>query len=152
MSKYEIYVAADHHGVELKDAISQYLLMYGYTVHDLGTNDATPVDYPHFAEKVARQVSDSPDHRRGILLCGSGIGMCMVANRFPHILAGAVWNEDMAARAGAEDNINVLCLGADYLSEEESLTFVEIWLTSAFSGDDDDLRRLDQIAKLDKKS
>ncbi len=152
MSKYEIYIASDHHGVDLKDAIAQYLLMYGYTVHDLGTNDAEAVDYPKMASKVAQQVSNKPHQVRGILLCGSGIGMCMVANRFEHVLAGAVWNEELAARAAVEDGVNVLCLAADYLSEEECLTYVEIWLTNAFSGDEDDTRRLGQIANLDKKS
>lgn len=152
MSKKDVYIASDHHGVDLKDAIGQYLLMYGYNVHDLGTNSTEAVDYPPLAEKVAKAVSESPHSRRGILLCGSGIGMCMAANRFPHVLAGQVWNEEMAARAVTEDNVNVLCLAADYLSEEECLVYIEIWLSSAFSGQDNYERRLNQIAKLDQKS
>ncbi len=152
MSKYEIYVASDHHGVSLKSAIGQYLMMYGYTVHDLGTNDLSPVDYPLIAELVALQVAMKPHERRGILLCGTGIGVCMTANRFSNVLAGQVWNEEMASRAKAEDNVNILCLAADYLSEEECLTFIQIWLSTGFSGEVDYDRRLSQIAKLDKKS
>jgi len=151
MNDVDIYIGSDHHGVAAKESIIHYLATHGYTVHDIGTNSAAMVDYPDIALAVARPVSEKAHKRRGILLCGTGIGVCMVANRFAGVLAGQVWNEDMARRASADDRVNVLCLSADYLSPEQCALFVDIWLKTPFSETPRYIQRLEQVAHLDQK-
>ncbi len=148
---HELYIAADHHAVPTKAAIDEFLHQLGYSVHDFGTDlAADPVDYPEYAAKVAQAVSEDPAKRRGILLCGTGIGVCMVANRFAYVLAAQVWNEDQARRASNDDHVNVLCLAADYLNQDQCVGLIDIWLKTAFSDDARHLRRLAAVAALDK--
>lgn len=145
-----IYIASDHHGLDTRIAVADHLMSFGYTVYDMGTGSHEMVDYPKIVVPLARAVAEDPKHRRGILLCGTGIGVCMVANRFPHVLAAGVWNQDMAARAVIEDNVNVLCLAADYLDADACIDLISIWLKNAFSGEERYVRRLSEIAEIDK--
>src|SRR5438132_137307 len=98
-----VVLGADHEGVALKEQIKQKLQQAGYSVEDIGTAMDQPVDYPTIAAQVAQLVSNEPDTSKGILVCATGIGMSMVANRFPKVLAGQVWSEEMAARSREDD-------------------------------------------------
>ncbi len=152
MKKYEVFIGSDHRGVELKTAIVRLLESDDFKMHDLGTNDAeTSVDYPDIAAKVANEVSQDTENRRGILICGSGAGMCMAANRVPGILAAAAWTEDMARHIRHNDNTNVLCLAGMYQTEEQVKPIVQTWLATDFSGEKKYVRRIDKVKRLDQE-
>src|SRR3989344_5239515 len=102
-----IYIGADHRGFDLKEKLKDYLTERGYNLADLGTNSEEPVDYPLIARKVAERVGEDLNNR-GILLCGSGVGVCIVANKFKGIRAGEAWSVEVATKARRDDNINVL--------------------------------------------
>ncbi len=129
-----IAIGADHHGVVLKKWLQEsFLFSQPLKWLDCGTHGFERVDYPIFARKVCDTLIG---HRaeRGILICGTGIGMAMVANRFKGIYAGLVWNAEVARRARAEDNVNLLVLPADYLDQQEAQQIVEAWLCTPFNG------------------
>lgn len=145
----KIYVGSDHTGVELKQLIIDHLGDLGYEVENFGTNSTEAYDYPLVAIKVSQSVSEDVESRRGILICATGVGVCMVANRIPKILAGQVWTPAMAERARNDDNLNVLCLADSFLDRDLSLEIVDRWLTTDFSGEERHRRRLAEIARLD---
>jgi RpiB/LacA/LacB family sugar-phosphate isomerase len=145
----EVYIGSDHHGVYLKKAIVDHLTAKNIKIHDFGTYTTDSVDYPDVAKEVCQAVKAELENHRGILICASGVGMCMAANRIPGILAGQVWSEEMAKRVREDDNINVLCLGADYLPEELSLRIIDKWLETDFSYDDRHVRRILKITEMD---
>jgi ribose 5-phosphate isomerase B len=142
MSNVSIAIGADHHGFALKSAIIAYKGDVRWI--DVGADDDQPSDYPQYAAKVCHLLQKGVA-TSGILLCGSGIGMAIAANRFPGIYAGLVWNETIAAHAKQEDNINVLVLPADYLSEAETLAIVDVWLRTPFSAKERYIRRIGMI-------
>lgn len=140
-------IASDHGGLELKDAIKQCLESRGLSVRDFGTDNGDSVDYPDFGEKVARAVS-SGEAERGILICGTGIGMSIVANKFPGVRAALV-NDPFTARMAKEhNNANVLVMGGRVITPEIACRLVEIWLDSEFEGDRHQ-RRLDKISRIE---
>ena len=140
-------IASDHGGLELKDAIKQCLESRGLSVQDFGTDKGDSVDYPDFGEKVARAVS-SGEAERGILICGTGIGMSIVANKFPGVRAALV-NDPFTARMAKEhNNANVLVMGGRVITPEIACRLVEIWLDSEFEGDRHQ-RRLDKISRIE---
>ena len=140
-------IASDHGGLELKDAIKKCLVSRGLSVGDLGTDNGDSVDYPDFGEKVARAVS-SGEAERGILICGTGIGMSIVANKFPGVRAALV-NDPFTARMAKEhNNANVLVMGGRVITPEVACRLVEIWLDSQFEGDRHQ-RRLDKISQIE---
>ena len=129
-----IAIGADHRGFAAKEIIKSSFLRY--TFIDVGTDSNARTDYPLFAHGVAEHVtSDRATH--GILLCGSGIGMAIVANRYPGIYAGVVWNEKVAWQAKAHDNVNVLVLACDYIDIEKNniITIIKTWLDTEFKGE-----------------
>ncbi len=147
-----IYIGADHRGFELKEKIKNLLKLRGYAAVDLGNvryneND----DYPLFAVKVAQQVSSEFETARGILLCGSGVGVSVVANKFQHIRAALAATPDQAFDSRNEDDSNILSLGADYLDEEAAKKIVLTWLETPFSGEERHQRRLEEISRLEEK-
>ncbi len=145
-----IFVGADHRGFYLKGKLVRYLKKHGYDVEDEGDNTLNPDDdFPQFAGKVAAAVKASSDSDpRGILLCGSGQGMVMAANRFRGIYAALAWDKRSARESRSDDNSNVLCLPAQTLSEREIQEIVEAWLSAKFIGAPRHIRRLKQIDEL----
>lgn len=146
----KIYIGADHQGFRLKGKLSAYLKKQGYEVEDEGDNRLDPQDdFPEFAGRVAAAVKSSSDKDpRGILLCGSGQGMVMAANRFDGIYAALAWDAQSARESKADDNSNVLCLPAHRLSEQEVNDVVIAWLEAKFTAAPRFIRRLKQIDKL----
>jgi ribose 5-phosphate isomerase B len=142
-----IVVASDHGGLELKAAICQCLGSRKLDFSDLGTDNGDSVDYPDFGEKVARAVSTG-EAEKGILICGTGIGMSIVANKFPGVRAALVNDAFTAQMAKEHNNANILVMGGRVTSEETACSLVGIWLDSVFEGDRHQ-RRLDKIAQIE---
>ena len=143
-----IAVGSDHGGLELKDAIQAALAARGLDVDDYGTDNGDSVDYPDFAEKVAAAVSRG-DVELGILVCGTGIGMSIVANKFPGVRAALATDEFMAQMAKEHNNANVLVLGGRVLAKDLAFKMVNVWLDSTYEAGRHQ-RRLDKISRLEK--
>lgn len=127
-----IYLGADHNGFKLKEFLQDYLEASEYQVRDLGnTKFQKTDDYPDWGKKVAKQVQKEKD-ALGILICGSGQGMCMVANRFKGIRAGLGWSTAAARRMKHDDDTNILCLSAWQLTNDKALRIVRAWLHTDF--------------------
>ena len=140
-----LYIAADHAGFPLKEELKKYLLGQDYDVVDLGAHELAPNDdYPDFAADLARRVSDG-ENSGGILICGTGQGVCIAANRFLGIRAALIYDE-FTARAAAEHlDANVICLGGRTTEPEIAKRLVKIWLDTEFSGEERHKRRLKKI-------
>ncbi|MDD2708266.1 MAG: ribose 5-phosphate isomerase B [Verrucomicrobiae bacterium] len=132
-NKTSIALGADHGGFELKNAIKKHLESQGYAVADVGTHDADSVDYPDFGQAVAHQVAGGRVDF-GILVCTTGIGMTMTANRLPRVRAALVHNEELARLSREHNDANVLCLGAKVVSAADALRIVDVWLKTRFAG------------------
>src|SRR5262245_58729659 len=131
-----IYLGADHGGYKSKNQLLQYLQGRGYQVEDLGALREDPEDdYPLIGEKVARKVAEDPNNR-GILLCRSGAGVCIVANKITGVRATQAWNEQTAAAGRNDDDANVLCLGADYLEVADVERMAQVFLDTSFGTED----------------
>ena len=145
-----IAVAADHGGFHLKTLLVEFLKKLGHEVMDLGTNSEEPVDYPDFARAVAREIR-SKKAEKGILVCGSGVGACVAANKFPGIRA-AICHDTFSAHQGVEDdNINVLCLGERVIGPELAKEIVRAWLSASFSAAERHKRRVAKIGEIEKE-
>ena len=129
----KVYIANDHGGVELKNRIIQEFAPKGYEFVNLGTDTTDIVRYPYYAEQVAKHVEQDPESR-GILICPTGIGMSMAANKFKGIRAALCTDAYMAKMTRKHNNSNVLCLGGQVTGILEALDMVEIWLTTEFEG------------------
>ena len=140
-----IPIASDHGGLDLKELLVKHLADLGYQPLDLGCPDRSSVDYPDYAIKVTESLV-AGTHQRGILVCGTGIGMSIAANRFSGVRA-ALCHDAFTARMSREHNdANLLVLGGRVLGVEVALDMVAIWMSTAFSGDRHQ-RRLDLIEK-----
>ena len=126
-------IASDHGGLEMKRRLVDYLEARDYEVLDLGTDSPESVDYPDFAEKLCRAILDGKADR-GILVCGTGIGMSITANKFKGIYAALCTNEFMARMSREHNDSNVLCLGGRVLGDEAAKGIVEVWLNTPFAG------------------
>ena len=146
----KIYLGADHNGYKHKEQLELYLQAAGHDVVDLGGQTLQPSDdFPDYAAKVAQEVlSDAGHDARGVLLCGSGQGMCMAANRFKGIRASLCWNQGQARAARNDDDSNVLCLPSRELSNQEVQSITSIWLRTPFANADRYVRRLKQLDRL----
>lgn len=133
MTVKTLAIASDHGGVELKSAIIGLLKDRGIEVADLGTDGSASVDYPDFAQAVAKSIIDG-SAEAGILVCGSGIGMSIAANRFPQVRAALVHDRLSAELCRQHNNANVLCLGARLLGEATALDCVEAFISTEFEG------------------
>ncbi|MBW4062019.1 RpiB/LacA/LacB family sugar-phosphate isomerase [Candidatus Saccharibacteria bacterium] len=144
-----IYLGADHAGYELKTQLSEHLVHSGHQVEDLGakTLDADD-DYPRYAYYVASKILGGDDDDRGILICGSGQGMSMAANRVNGVRAALAWNEATAASAMADDDANVLVLPSRHVDAEQAIKMVDAWLAAEFKSDPKYRRRLDELEEL----
>ncbi len=145
-----IAIAADHGGFHLKALIVEFLKKLGHEVEDLGTQSEAPVDYPDYARAVAQEILYKRA-RRGILICGSGVGACVAANKFPGIRA-AICHDTFSAHQGVEDDdINVLCLGARVIGPELAKEIVGIWLSATFSEAERHRRRIAKINEIERE-
>jgi glycine hydroxymethyltransferase len=140
-----IAMACDHRGYALKRALRERLERAGYELRDFGTDGTAPVDYPDFAGPAAEAVSRG-EAQRGIVICGSGLGVCYTANRFPHVRAAWVQDEAAAELSRRHNDANVLALPADRLESEAAWKIVERWLATPFEGG----RHLPRVAKIDQ--
>lgn len=138
-----IAVASDHRGVDLKRAIIAKLNSLGHVVTDDGADGSDSVDYPDFASVVARKVSDEAIDR-GVLICGTGIGMAIAANKFPGVRAAPCSDEVTAEISRRHNDLNILCLSADLLSARVAERMVEVWIGTEFEGGRH-ARRLEKI-------
>lgn len=144
-----IVIGSDHGGLNLKTALTSYLSRRSVSVTDAGTNSDASVDYPDFGEKVANTVlSGAAD--LGILICGTGIGMSIAANKVPGIRAALVTDVFMARMAKEHNNANILVLGGRVLDEQKACDLVGAWLDASFEGGRHQ-GRLDKIAEIEKK-
>ena len=128
-----IPIAADHAGFELKEIFKAELAREGFQPLDLGTNSTESTDYPDFAHALAGRV-ESGEFTRGVLLCGTGLGMAVAANRHPHVRAAVAWTPEVARLSRAHNDANVLVLPARLVSQPESLEILRAWLGTAFEG------------------
>ena len=143
-----IIIGSDHVGVALKTSLNSYLKRRGFEVTDAGTNGDASVDYPDFGRKVAETVI-AGEAELGILICGTGIGMSIAANKIPGIRAALVTDVFMARMAKEHNNANVLVLGGRVLDEQKACDLVGAWLDSTFEGGRHQMR-LDKITALEK--
>jgi len=144
----KVYLGADHRGYQLKERIKKILSVLGYSTEDFGNDRLDPEDdYPDFAIKVGKKLSKNPKDR-GILVCGSGVGVDIVANRFPFVRCGLSFSRQQVRLARRDDDINCLALASDFVSEDEIRGIVENFMETTFSGDDKYLRRIKKIDKI----
>ncbi|MGB1260770.1 MAG: ribose 5-phosphate isomerase B, partial [Akkermansiaceae bacterium] len=128
-----IAIGADHGGVDLKHAIVTHLQSEGHSITDYGTNTEDSVDYPDFANRVARGTGNGR-YDRGILICKSGVGMCMAANRFKGVRAANVRTVDETQTTREHNDANVLCLGAGHLENDTAVAMIDAFLSTSFEG------------------
>jgi ribose 5-phosphate isomerase B len=128
-----IVLASDHRGLALKQALRRRLEAAGHEVRDVGTHSSEPVNYPEFAAPAARAVS-SGEASRGIVICGSGLGVSYTANRFPRVRAALVHDVETAALARQHNDANVLALSGDRTDPELAWQIVQTWLATPFEG------------------
>ena len=146
-----IYLGADHNGFKLKQYLVNFLKGRGYVVFDLGNTVEDPNDdYPDFAAAVAAKVSREYENSRGIIICGSGVGVDVVANKFPRIRSALVTDANQAFDARNDDDTNILALPANYLQLEDAQKIVFIWLETPFSGEEKHERRIDKINQIER--
>jgi ribose 5-phosphate isomerase B len=138
-----ILIASDHAGNERKEKHEHAHEDLGFDVQDLGTNTADSTDYADYAHPLAQRVS-SGEVERGVLLCGTGLGMSYTANRYPRVRAAVAWNPDVARLARQHNDSNVLVLPARFLSEEQGVEILKAWLDTPFEGGRH-ARRVDKI-------
>jgi len=127
----EIIIACDHAGYEMKEFLKTKLLKQGFKIIDLGCKSSeNSVDYPDYAKKLCRKLKNEC----GILICGSGIGVSIAANRFKHVRAALCYSASLAKKARAHNNANVICLGSRYISNNIALKIVKSFLSEKFEG------------------
>lgn len=148
MDSKEIAIASDHGAFELKELLVAYLLKLGYKPVDLGVHDETSVDYPDYGEKVAEMVSTGKVSR-GILLCGTGIGMSITANKFPRVRATLVHDNYTAKMSRLHNDSNVLVLGARTTGLNVAYDILETWIETPYEGGRH-ANRLNKITELEK--
>ncbi|MBI2618222.1 RpiB/LacA/LacB family sugar-phosphate isomerase [Candidatus Kaiserbacteria bacterium] len=147
----KVILAADHRGFTLKEALKKHLEEGGYDIGDMGASTHDPHDdYPDFAYNGALKVAENPLEYRGVFLCGSGIGMDVVANKVKSVRATIAYSPESARHARVNDDINVITIAADVMSIEEIKNIVKIFLTTPFSGEERHVRRLEKISRIEK--
>lgn len=133
MNNDEIWIGNDHGGYELKLKILEYLDNKGIKYHDVGSASSEIVRYPYYAEKVAGAVSEGKI-KRGILICSTGIGMSIIANKYKGVRASMCTSTYMGRMTRAHNNSNILCLGGKITGELEAIDILEAWLTTEYEG------------------
>jgi ribose 5-phosphate isomerase B len=146
----KIAFGCDHAGYEHREKIIGFLKSLGHSVTDMGSPERSGVDYPDFAAAVAQAVS-SGKCQKGVLVCGTGVGMCITANKFPGVRAAVCWNDEVAALVSQHNDANIICLPGRFGSTEELNRWIGIWLKTPPSSEERHLARLKKIAELEKK-
>ncbi len=144
-----IAVGSDHRGPSIRAKVVEFLGRLGHEVVDVGTETTDPVDYPDIAARVAGMVSRG-EVDRGILICGSGLGMCIAANKFPGVRAAPCHDDLTAEMSRRHNDLNVLCLSADLLGERLIDRMIEIWLNTPFEGGRH-ARRVEKILAIERE-
>jgi len=145
----KIFIGSDHGGYNLKEKIKEVFTPLGYEFEDVGTNSLDSCDYPVYAEKVAQRVLETNGY--GILVCGTGIGMSIAANKFKGIRASHCTDTFSARMTKEHNNSNVLCLGERITGQDLALDIVKIWLETPFSNGERHLNRLNLIKEIENK-
>jgi len=146
-----VYLGADHRGFNLREHIKKQLISAGYGVVDVGNTTADPNDdYPDFAKAVAEKVAEHPSEDRGIVICGSGIGVDVVANKFRGIRSALAMSPVQIKTGRNDDDVNVLALAADFLDEATASAIVEEFLQAPFAAQERYKRRIEKISHLEK--
>ncbi len=130
----KIYLASDHAAFQLKEEIKQFLHESGLTPEDMGVYSSEKANWAEYGAKAAQKVSEDPEHSRGIILCGSGIGMSIVSNKFKHVRAALCHTTQAAEMSRKHNNANVLNLGARVIDNKTALDIVDTWLNTEFDG------------------
>lgn len=144
-----IVIASDHFGLPLKNVLRDHLLKLGYRVDDLGVNSPDPVDYPDIGALLAETVSRQ-QYDRGILICGTGAGMAIVANKFPGVRAVCVNDPYTAERARASNDAQVITMGSQVVGPETAKKLIDIWLESEFQGGRS-AAKVDKMKRIDEQ-
>lgn len=145
-----VAIASDHAGFDLKSLLMPRIRALGHEVHDLGTSSTDPVDYPDFAEAVGTEITEGRADR-AVLICGSGVGASVAANKIPGIRAGLAHDEYSAHQGVEHDDMNVLVLGARVVGTEVSRELVERFLAAKFSGEERHVRRLAKVKAIEQR-
>jgi ribose 5-phosphate isomerase B len=145
----KIVIGADHFGLPLKQEISAYLCLLGYEIEDIGVQEDTPVDYPDIAAALAEMVAQK-QYDRGILICGTGAGMAIAANKVPGVRAVCVQDPYTAERARASNNAQIITFGSQIIGIEVAKKLLDIWLKSEFQGGRS-APKVQKINELDQK-
>ena len=140
-----ILISNDHAGVELKNAVNSFLKNNGYVVENLGDNLGKSVDYPDIIHPLAKEISNNKN-KKGIIMCGTGNGVSMVANKYKGVRAGLCWSKEIAELIRKHNDANILSLPARFLSIKEALEIVEVFLKTDFEGG----RHERRVNKIDK--
>lgn len=139
-----IAIGCDHAGYRMKEELKEHLRKRGYEVEDMGTDSEESCDYPVFAEKTARAVADKKAEK-GVLICGTGIGMCIAANKVKGIRAALVGDEFSAKATREHNDANIICLGARVIDTKKAIELLDIFLDTDFSNGENHVRRLSMI-------
>lgn len=129
----KIVIGSDHAGFELKQKMIAYLKSKQYSIEDYGTNSPDSVDYPDFAHPVASAI-EGGEAPLGVLICGSGVGVCITANKHAGIRAALAWNKEVATLGRQHNDANIVCLPARFIDENEAKGILDAFLTTAFEG------------------
>lgn len=140
----KIAIASDHGGVDMKNALVEYFTQHGLNVTDLGTNSTDSVDYPDYADKMAQHIL-AKESDLGILICGTGVGISIAANRHKGIRAALIYNEFVAQMAKAHNNANIIVFGGRTMNVEDVKKYCEIFINTSFEGG----RHQNRLNKLD---
>lgn len=145
----KIFIGSDHGGFNLKEKIKEVFSPLGYEFEDMGTNSSESCDYPVYAEAVSRKVLET--NGRGILVCGTGIGMSIAANKFKGIRASHCTDTFSARMTREHNNSNILCLGERITGQDLAIDIVKIWLETPFSNGERHIKRLNLIEEIENK-
>ncbi len=139
-------LASDHAGFELKTFLVKVLTSEGYLLHDFGTSSTESVDYPDYAHKIGKAINDGV-YSLGIVICGSGNGVCMVVNKYHGVRGALCWNSEQAELTRRHNDANILCLPGRFIDFDDAIKAVKLFLNTSFEGGRHQLR-VDKIAKL----
>ena len=140
-----ISIGNDHAGLEYKNYIKEYLLAKDIEVNNYGTDYPDSVDYPDFAHPVSNDVNEEKSDL-GILICGSGNGVCMTANKYKNVRAALCWNKELALLSKSHNNANIACIPARFIEKEEALEIIKTFISQEFEGGRHE-RRVNKISK-----
>jgi len=146
----KIPIGSDHAGFELKESLIKMLEARGHEAIDMGTHSTESVDYPDYAVKVAETIENG-SYTTGILICGSGQGVCMTANRFPHVRASLVWAPEVAITSRTHNDSNILCLPGRFVDDKTAEEILDIFLNTPFEGGRH-VRRVEKMTQVNPKS